>query len=587
MTKFRKSIFFRLVITFLIIMIPIYLLGVYGYKWSLNNVKNEIAKANITQISFYLEGLEMEIERIKTLQYDCLIDENLNKLSSRHGIMEQYEINESMRQLQKKLVTIKNSSNYIENVSVHIRQINKTISSNNGVEDFDNDMYNNIRSSSGSKGAQIIRHKWGLFLSTFQQNNSNSPEYIVSIELSRQAFIQALSKFDIYEVGSLLIDLNDCDLIIAQSEEDRTLYNREIAKEISCKGNISGIKFYKIDNKGYYILHVKSDYLNMVFLKYIPEEVMLKPIRSFYVWIWGFSIAFFCIILIYSLSTYKLIHKPLLKLVKSFRKVENGDLQVSIQDGLNDEFGYLYKCFNKMMENLNTLIDQVYNQKILMQRAELKQLQSQINPHFLYNSFFAINTMAKTGDENLVPFTKYLGEYFRFITRNSSDKIPLKEEVNHAKVYTEIQQMRFSSKLQIQFDECPEKYNGLKVPRLILQPIIENAFNHGLVKNNRVGIVIIKFKVHENVLDIIVEDNGCGMTDADIMELENALKYKEYDTETTGMINIHRRIKLVYGQNSGVFISKSEMGGLKVILRIEIPLDNEPEKDYLEYRNLY
>jgi two-component system sensor histidine kinase YesM len=215
-----------------------------------------------------------------------------------------------------------------------------------------------------------------------------------------------------------------------------------------------------------------------------------------------------------------------------------------------------------------------------MQRAELKQLQSQINPHFLYNSFFAINTMAKTGDENLAIFTKRLGEYFQFITRNSSDKICLSEEVKHAKVYTEIQLMRFSLALQIQFGEYPERYSELKVPRLILQPIIENAFNHGLKELESSRIISVNFKENENELDIIVEDNGCGMTDAGIFEMENALTYKGNDIETTGIINIHRRIRLEYGQNSGVLVSKSEMGGLKVILRIEIPFSYELGKDY-------
>ncbi|MGB8453897.1 MAG: histidine kinase [Anaerocolumna sp.] len=92
-----------------------------------------------------------------------------------------------------------------------------------------------------------------------------------------------------------------------------------------------------------------------------------------------------------------------------------------------------------MVRNLKRLIDPVYNQKILMQRAELKQLQSQINPHFLYNSLFAMNTMARIGDENLILFTKYLGEYFRFITRNTLDYILPIDEINHAKVYTDIQ----------------------------------------------------------------------------------------------------------------------------------------------------
>ncbi|WP_242856202.1 sensor histidine kinase [Ruminiclostridium josui] len=256
------------------------------------------------------------------------------------------------------------------------------------------------------------------------------------------------------------------------------------------------------------------------------------------------------------------------ELVKAFRKVENGDLKVTINHDSNNEFGYLFKSFNDMVKNLNMLIDQVYNQKILMQKAELKHLQSQINPHFLYNSFFMINTMARIGDENLVPFTKHLGEYFRFVTRNSMDNIPLEEEINHAKVYTEIQLMRFSKRLQIHFGECPPMYKDLKVPRLILQPIIENAFEHGLEKKKNGGLLLVNFEGNENELRIIVEDNGCDITDNELEKLQDLLEDNEKEIETTGTLNIHRRIRLVFGEESGLIISRSVIGGLKAVLKI-------------------
>ena len=112
--KLGNSIFSRLLITFLIIMIPIYMLSIYMYRWGSHTVKNEISKSAITQASFYLEELEKEIERIKILQYDCLNDEYLNKLAIRWEVMDIYDTMESIRQLQLRLITIKNSSTYIK-----------------------------------------------------------------------------------------------------------------------------------------------------------------------------------------------------------------------------------------------------------------------------------------------------------------------------------------------------------------------------------------------------------------------------------------------------------------------------------------
>ncbi len=565
--KIKNSIFSRLVITFLIIIIPLYGLAIYIYSSGLRTVKSEISKSTIAQASFYLESLEKEIERIKILQYDCLNDEQLNKLAIRWEIMNEYEISQTLLQLKQRLVAIKNSSIYVNNVNVHILPIEKTVSSNSGVDDIHFDEYNGIYVPAGLKGAQIINYNGQLYLSTYTKyRGSTKPLFTIDIELNQDALKQALAQFNTY-TGSGSILVTPTNFIANKSEEDNTEFIHSIISSMSEQENNRTV-FKKIGNKEYYIVHSNSSYLNMILLRYFPQEFILKPIVNFKIWAWVFSVAAILIIIIYSFSTFKFMHQPLNELVKSFRKVENGDLKVSINHDSNNEFGYLYKCFNDMVKNLDMLIDQVYNQKILMQKAELKHLQSQINPHFLYNSFFMINTMARIGDENLVPFTKHLGEYFRFVTRNSMDNIPLEEEINHAKVYTEIQLMRFSKRLQIHFGECPEMYKDLKVPRLILQPIIENAFEHGLEKKKSGGLLLVNFEGNEKELRIVVEDNGCDITDSELEDLQHLLVNNEQEIETTGTLNIHRRIRLVFGDESGLAISRSVIGGLKAVLKI-------------------
>lgn len=565
--KFQNSIFSRLVITFLIIIIPLYCLEIYIYNSALRTVKSEISKSTVAQASFYLESLEKEIERIKILQYDCLNDEQLNKLAIRWKIMNEYEISQTLLQLKQRLVAIKNSSIYASDVNVHILPIEKTVSSNSGVDDIHINEYNDIFVPIGLKGAQIINYNDKLYLSTFQKSGGAArPLFIIDIELNQNALKQALAQFNTY-TGSGSVLITPKNIIANKSEEDNTKFIQQILLSMKQKDN-DGTVFASIEGKDYYVVHSNSSYLNMSLLRYFPQEYILKPIVNFKIWAWVFSVAAILIIIIYSLSTYKFMHQPLNELVKSFRKVENGDLKVSINHDSNNEFGYLYKCFNDMVKNLNMLIDQVYNQKILMQKAELKHLQSQINPHFLYNSFFMINTMARIGDENLVPFTKHLGEYFRFVTRNSMDNISLEEEINHAKVYTEIQLMRFSKRIQIHFGECPDMYKDLKVPRLILQPIIENAFEHGIEKKKNSGLLLVNFEGNERELRIVVEDNGCDITDDELENLQDLLENNEQEVETTGTLNIHRRIRLVFGEDSGLIISRSVIGGLKAVLKI-------------------
>lgn len=551
----------------MLVMIPIYMLGIYIYNWGLETVKDEIFKSTKAQVSFYLDRLQEEVERIKILQYDCLNDEDLQKLAIRYSIMDNYEVVNSILRLHQRLVTIKNSSSYVQNVSAHIPPIQKTISANIITNPVEMEKFERVRVPYDALGAQIVHFQDRLYLTTLQEARffSKNPLYSVEIELNKQAFEEALGQFNTYPgSGSFLISLSNGSVLNNQAE-GHTLSPENFLTDYH-KASNSDFGYCAINGTKYYYIYVKSDYLNMTLLRYIPQELVLTPIKDFYIWVWIFSIAALVIIVGFSLSAYRLIHMPLLKLVRAFQKVEKGNLQVAIDSDSNNEFGYLYNRFNAMVKNLDMLIDQAYRQKILMQRAELKHLQSQINPHFLYNSFFMINMMARIGDDNLVPFTKHLGEYFRFITRNDSDNISLLEEVNHARNYTDIQLMRFSRRLEVRFADCPEEFSRMNVPRLIVQPVIENAFEHAVERKKNNGIIVVDFVACEDRLNIIVEDNGGDITNEKLQDLQKRLEDDGDDVNITGLINIHRRIRLVYGDQCGLKVERSSLGGLKVVM---------------------
>lgn len=566
----KESVFLRLAATFLLAIIPIVLLGVWIYDWSVRSVKKEIMDSATARVSFYLQQLEEEIEHIKILQYDCLNDEHLNKLAIRYFIMDRYEYVESVRNLQQRLITIHNSSSYIANVSAHILPIQKTISAVSSVNPIDMDRFEKIRVPKGIKGAQLVKYGDRLCLTTGHDwSFTFSKLYTIEIDLENTAFENALESFTTDEdSGSLLVDLVSGHVF---SSETGAVSVKANAGHYTNLGTANDGMTLEISERDYYIVEVKSDYLNMLYLYYIPHELIFTPLQGFYAWIWVYAFAAIAIIAFYYLYTYRLIHKPLEKLVKAFEQVENGHFDVSVNIDRQNEFSYLYRGFNAMVRNLSVLIDQVYRQKILMQRAELKQLQSQIKPHFLYNSFFLINTMATVGDENLIPFTKQLGEYFRFITRNASDFISLKQEVAHARSYTEIQMMRFSRRLDMVFGDYPEDLAEMPVPRLMIQPVIENAFEYTVGKTNQRAMIAVRFERFHDTLAVTVEDNGQGLSDAELERLRALLAAPQNDTEeVTGLINIHRRIMLLSDDKYGLMLERSALGGLMVTLNLNI-----------------
>lgn len=545
-------------------MTPIFLFGVYIYQWNMNAAKTDILETAQSQISFYLADLESEIERMKLLQYGVLDDTNLNKLALISTTMDMIERTEKINELQNRLYSIENSSDLIKDVKAHIYPVSKTISSSNGALDLEFERYYEIHTAFHGKGAQIIEVQGGLVLSAMSQFGSQGklPIFIIEIELDSNKLRQSLRKLNTYSDSSTVLLTESFDGIFAEGTID---FNQMDWFDLE------QLEMIEIENQRYYIAFDHSDYLKMSVYRFIPEAVILEPLERFITWAWLFFAAAMAITGIYVFSIHKFIHKPLLTLVKSFRRLEYGDFEFSIAHDSNDEFRYLYKRFNQMIFNLRSLINQVYRQKILKQRAELKQLQSQINPHFLYNSFFILNTMVRTGDvERIEQFTTLLGEYFQFVTRNASDMVELQHEIRHAKMYTEIQAIRFSRRIQIQFDELPQHLSKIQVPRLIVQPIIENAFEHSLERMVSDGLIVISFADDGSQVRILVEDNGHHLTDEALRQLKFALMDNDEYRETTAMINIHRRLRITYGDEGGLDVKRSRLGGLKVVLYFPI-----------------
>ncbi|WP_411553788.1 sensor histidine kinase [Paenibacillus lautus] len=571
----RNTIFIRLVATYLFVILPLIILGVYLYNWSYQYASQEISKNSQAQLSAYLDGLNREIEWLEIQQYDILQDGELNKMALTWEMMSTVDRKASLHYLLPRLVSIKNSSIYIKDVFVHIRGMDKTISAMTGMNAFDSRRYNNVYEEKARGNPRLLQIDDTLHLvaAKYGASKGEEPLLIVQIELDASKLRESLMQISVYpESGAFIVSEPSGFALASHNEADRLMGGAMQAIQNENRQMINiGTGRYLID-KAY------SDKLKLSVFSYLPTEVVKRPLSKFYVWAWLFAGTTLLAIAIYAVSTYKLVHKPLLLLVQSFRKMEDGMFNIRIRHGQRDEFGYLYDRFNHMLIKLQHLIDQDFRHKLMMQRAELKQLQSQINPHFLYNSFFILSSLAKTGDVTQIElFTNMLGEYFRFITRNDADNVPLLEETRHSRIYTEIQKLRFSRRIRVEFGELPKEMETLKVPRLIIQPIIENAYEHSLEKMQDEGLLRVAFHLDDDEASIVIEENGNGLTNNEIEALNRRLERTSESAESlevTGLINIHRRIALTYGESSGLVLSRSPLNGLRVQIRIRLTEGN-------------
>ena len=321
-----------------------------------------------------------------------------------------------------------------------------------------------------------------------------------------------------------------------------------------------------INGEHYNAYTMPSKLYNFSVHKLVPQRYVTDRFfiyNTIYTAFIGICILF--VIAFYFISKY-MITKPLNTMLESFKDAEKGNLDHKIYHSAHDEFSYIFAYYNQMLDSLKIAIKKMNEYAQLKQLAELRQLQAQINPHFLFNSFYTQRRMLKLGDyETLDIFTDHLGKYFEYLHHNETDEISLSEEITHAQNYLSIQELRFKTRVTASFEPLRPEYENVHVPRLIIQPLLENAFAYSVENMTEHALLSVSFEYPENGIFIIVSDNGTVLSDEKIAEL-NEYIHGESD-EITALKNIHRRLSLLYAENSGVYLSRSN-GGFCVTLKI-------------------
>ena len=282
-----------------------------------------------------------------------------------------------------------------------------------------------------------------------------------------------------------------------------------------------------------------------------------------------------------TLLTYNVANKPMKRIINSMGEVENGNFDVRINARTISDFQEIYDGFNKMVSSLDSYINENYIQQLQIKESEFKFLQSQINPHFLYNCFANISSLCQIGDsEKAYMLTKHLSKYFYYITE-SSPLVPLNDEYSNMMHFLEIQKIRFGERVSYDIEEIKEDYKDIIVPKLILQPIVENSFKYVFSKIDKGGLLKIRYYKEVNYIKIIVEDNGKELSEEDIAKLNERIANASLVGQH-GLTNIYRRIEYFSSGKSSLHLSKSDLGGIKVELKIYIGEKDEKNTGLLD-----
>lgn len=299
-----------------------------------------------------------------------------------------------------------------------------------------------------------------------------------------------------------------------------------------------------------------------VYYLFKPQSIVSDAVRKLTIEELPFILL--CLILIFSLGMIfsGFITRPIEQLTANMAEVNAGSREVTVNSESNDEVGQLVRMFRLMMDEINRLIHEQYENRIAMKEFELKALQAQINPHFLYNSLSVINWMAiRSKQKEISKMTIALSTFYRTALSRGEDMVTVETCIKNIEAYMEIQQVMHDHDFQVLWN-IDEDIKKEKIPKLLLQPVVENAIEHGLAEKED-GQKILKISMLDkgNEFLLTVEDNGCGM------KQEDADKLVSYHAVGYGLKNVNDRILLLYGKEYALKIFSEEKKGTRVEMR--------------------
>lgn len=353
--------------------------------------------------------------------------------------------------------------------------------------------------------------------------------------------------------------LTDKDGVII-SNEDKSLIGTESPYKSVLQGK-SGQQ--KVEDK--MVIYEKLDNWDWYMVGEIPTRSMLRDTNAVIILIIALVIGAGVLI---SIACYKLsnnLYKPMDDIVRKMREVSMGNLEVRMeQDYDGKDFRQLASGFNIMIEEINILMYRIKKEQSEIKQIELNRLQSQIKPHFLYNTLECIHWQALSdGNKDVSKMVKALANYYRLCLSRGKDVIPISQELENVENYLIIQNMRYSGIAECEIN-VDENFKNVLIPKLTLQPLIENSIYHGIrVKDGYKGKILVTAREINNKIVISVADNGVGMRQEQIDEINSSISV--FDEKTGyGLRNVHKRIEILFGSGYGLYYKKNEHGGTTV-----------------------
>jgi two-component system, sensor histidine kinase YesM len=565
----NRPIFMKMNVVMLLLLIPIVILYAYFSRTSLQVIDSQITSHNKTQLQFLKVQIESNAERLSLSSGVLVRDSSIMELQMSILKKDYYGTLDFQRQVKEKLYMQSYSSTWSNDISIYLPDIQRRISTNPSdsydqrVLDYTDNGKWQFRLDGSKESANYQMFIWDPYFSKSKPQTANA---VYEVRFGLDNIRKMLQQYKPDGSGQAFLLTNTGEVFSSSALNDkefaamgRNLYMDELG--------ISGHRNIQAEKQKAYLSYIYIPALDAYLFDYVPLNVIHAPIiksrNLFYLSlsvlvILGFAAAYLL---------YLHVQKPISCIVKGLKQFENGNYSFRIHRRFHNEFDYMMLRFNDMGTEIQHLIHNVYEEQNRSRLATLKQLQSQINPHFLYNCLSFIAGCAKAGHTDTIKQMAYhLGDYYRYTTRVENQMPPLKEELALVVHYLNIYSLRLE-RLDYRIDIPPEMLDE-PIMRLILQPVVENAIVHGIEPNPGRGTIGVSGRREPDWNMLLVEDSGAGLTEQEMFNYMRNLDGPMGENTGCGLWNVNQRLKSRFGPEAGITLEASkQLQGLCVILR--------------------
>ncbi|MCI6693435.1 MULTISPECIES: sensor histidine kinase [unclassified Clostridium] len=461
----------------------------------------------------------------------------------------------------------------------------RTVKSNFYVFDKEGNMIISNRNSKPEYISEENPFMWGIF-SRMKSKNKEVITMINKVDQSKYAYgILTLGKAILYNneiIGYIIFDFSEEDifnLITGYTASDIIITDRH--NIIDATNNKYSDQLYRLKNDfrqidGYSNIDGNPYYIKKTSLK--DTSLMVYSItnldifnRAFFI---GGIFLFVLFLVIFYLMLFiskKVAYSKTItinEIVKAIESIQEGNLDTKLEINSEDEFGIITKAYNKMLVDIKKLIESNKEEVALRMQSEIKELEAQFNPHFLFNTLETIRIMIKLDKEKAGDIIVNLSALLRYGINNEIHSVKLKDDIGYINSYLKILKYRFGDKLQFNINIDDEVLEAT-IPKLLLQPVIENSIKYGFENKSTINIEITS-RIKDEKIYIVIKDDGCGIDKERMYYLKRLLNKNQNDTDTIGLYNIKKRIQLIYGDEYGIEVDSIEGEGTSVTIALPI-----------------